>query len=479
MHKADIIRGLRELGLMEGDVVLLHSALSSLGHVEGGADTVVDAFLEVLGPVGTLVVPIFGAFGAITDAVKARPGAIRSVHPLAAVSALGPRAAEICRDHWKPDVAHGEDTPYTRIRDAGGYVCLLGVDQDRNTTLHTAEELLELPYLTTTLETSFATPEGPVRKAFRLFPGPHRDFIGLEQRFAASGRMKIGRIGSSVVRLIKCRDLLEIALAAGREDPAFALCDNPACADCVAQRAAIRRTVFDREAFRVVASSQLAGRYVPEMIENFQAAGVDLVEIDRVQGRAVDTFDAAGLAKLVGEFKQARLTVASARVAAVTACTPAFMAAAAAAGLARIVLPLHGGSAAEAALAAEKGIAVSFCNAMHDGETAGRILMDLKARGLKVGATFNAANFARAGDKPFLETFKTKVKRFIDGLDLEDATFEGETTPLARGNAEIKEMLSILRCATFRGVVTLTAANRRVGSLPDAAEGLARLLRAS
>ena len=360
MQKSDIIRGLKELGLARGDVVLLHSALSSLGHVDGGADAVVEAFCETLGPEGTLVVPIFGAFGAITEVAKKRPGAVSSVHPRAAVAAIGPKAAEICRDHWKPDVAHGEDTPYTRIRDLDGYVCLLGVDQDRNTTLHTAEELLELPYLGTTGEMAFETPEGPVRKAFRLFPGPHRDFIGLDRRFAASGRMKTGRIGSSVVRLIKSRDLIEIALAAGREDPAFALCDNPACADCVGQRAAIRRDFFRREAFRVVASARLAGRYVPEMIENLKAAGVEHVEIDRVQGRAVDTLDAADLAKLRSEFRKAGLDAGSARVAAVTARTPAFIAAAAAAGLARIVIPLHDGAEAEAALAAEKGGAGSF-----------------------------------------------------------------------------------------------------------------------
>ena len=37
--------GLRDLGLAAGDVVILHSSLSSLGRVDGGAETVVNAFL--------------------------------------------------------------------------------------------------------------------------------------------------------------------------------------------------------------------------------------------------------------------------------------------------------------------------------------------------------------------------------------------------------------------------------------------------
>ena len=140
--QSDIEAGLRGLGLKTGDIVLVHSSLASLGKVEGGAEAVVAAFLAVLGAEGTLVVPTFRSLGVITDAVRDRPGAVRSIHPRASVAAIGRHATEICRDHWKAELAHAEGTPYVRISELGGYVCLLGVDQDRNTTLHTVEELL-------------------------------------------------------------------------------------------------------------------------------------------------------------------------------------------------------------------------------------------------------------------------------------------------------------------------------------------------
>ena len=63
MTKQEIIAGLREMGLTTGDKVLLHSSLFSLGNVEGGPDAAIDAFLEVLGSDGTLLVPVFGALG--------------------------------------------------------------------------------------------------------------------------------------------------------------------------------------------------------------------------------------------------------------------------------------------------------------------------------------------------------------------------------------------------------------------------------
>ena len=55
--KEDIKRSLRRLGLQEGDLCIVHSSLKSFGYVDGGAQTVIDAFEEVLGKEGTLAMP--------------------------------------------------------------------------------------------------------------------------------------------------------------------------------------------------------------------------------------------------------------------------------------------------------------------------------------------------------------------------------------------------------------------------------------
>ena len=57
MTKAEIVDGLSKLGVKAGDILMVHSALSSLGWVEGGADTVIDALIEAVGPGGTIAMP--------------------------------------------------------------------------------------------------------------------------------------------------------------------------------------------------------------------------------------------------------------------------------------------------------------------------------------------------------------------------------------------------------------------------------------
>ena len=473
----DIEDGLRQLGLGAGDIVLLHSSLASLGHVEGGADTVIDAFLGVLGESGTLVVPTFGALGAIPDAVKARAEVVHSIHPLASAAAIGPAAEDLCRDHWQPAMAHAEDTPYTRIANQGGYVCLLGVDQDRNTTLHTVEELLRLPYMKTTSEKTFETPAGKVSKSWDFFPGPHRDFIGIDRLLHDSGKMRRELIGSAVVRLIKSRDLIDVCLEAARRDPAWALCDNPNCADCVSQRGALRCARFAKEDFTVVAAAALAGRYVPEMIDQCLAAGIGHLELDCLRGQPLAMHRRQDIVKAVGELREGGIEVVALRLATLAA-TPAkaLPGLARETGVPRLVLPLSPAASAFAVEAEAKGLAAVFANTAHDSFAASDMLLRLRADGATPRLSFSAANFARCGEHPFLYSYKQKLRRFIEELEVEDVCYDGTPQPLAHGNAEVREMISILRCASFNGYLLLGAGNRHCSTLPEAAQRLAELL---
>jgi aminoglycoside 3-N-acetyltransferase len=112
--KLDIEDGLKKIGLSKGDVVAVHGSLSSFGRVEGGAETVVDALLDVLGAEGTLVVPTFtygldvydpkespSMVGAISEAVRKRTNALRSLHPTHSVAAIGELADVVTEGHEK------------------------------------------------------------------------------------------------------------------------------------------------------------------------------------------------------------------------------------------------------------------------------------------------------------------------------------------------------------------------------------------
>lgn len=475
MTKQEIVQGLRTLGLKQGDIVLLHSSLYSLGHVDGGPEAVIDAFLEAIGKEGTLLVPVFGDLGILTTTLKNRPGAVVSPCPVGTVAALGPAAEELCRDHWKPESCHGEGTPFKRLADKGGYVCLMGVDQDRNTSLHGIEAELRLAYLGTTSR-EFTTPEGEtVKKTWKYYPGPHRDFISFDHVLRERGIMKQLRIGNSQVRLINAKGMWECGMELGAADPAFILCDNPGCGDCVRQRAALARDFFAHEDFKLTASSRLAGRYVPEMVEKAQAAGVTFLELDFVQGVPAASLKAEKLAAVVKELADGGIGVSAIRAFAAPNKAEDFAAKVKAAGIGSVILPLPAsGPAAEAARAA--GLTVNFFNVALTSAAANAALKRRLEKGGDYGICFNPANFVMAGERAFSIYRSGRFIKTMRQLDVNDILPDGTVAPLARGGAEIKEMISIARCASFSGFMCLAGGIQTTQDLKTMTADFRRLI---
>jgi aminoglycoside N3'-acetyltransferase/aminopeptidase-like protein len=150
--KSRLISDLKSLGLTTGMDVIVHSSLSALGEVIGGAETVVDALLSVIGKSGTLMMPSFNhraayayhpsitptTNGAIPDAMWRRPGAARSIHPTHAVAAIGPKARQYCEGHLEIGIWEAE-SPIGRLIHGGGYILALGVTHYASTAYHVAE----------------------------------------------------------------------------------------------------------------------------------------------------------------------------------------------------------------------------------------------------------------------------------------------------------------------------------------------------
>ena len=164
VSKSDIIQSLKELGLRQGDIVLVHSSLKSFGYVEGGADTVIDAFLEVVGETGTLVMPTLSIknfdhvyeewsldrpsdVGLITETFRKRKGVLRSNQETHSVAAFGLKAEEITGSHksYGPiygifgDYSFGYSSPWQKMYDMNGKVVFLGVNMRKNTFKHFVE----------------------------------------------------------------------------------------------------------------------------------------------------------------------------------------------------------------------------------------------------------------------------------------------------------------------------------------------------
>ncbi len=253
-----IVNDLKKLGLNEGDIVVFHSSLKSIGYVEGGANTVIEAFLEAVGNEGTVMVPTFsfnfadveGAkpfhpaksksrVGLITDTFWRRADAIRSKHPTHSVAAIGKHAEYLTSNH-ETTSAFGKKSPWGKLIKLNGYVMLLGVGFNVCSFFHAVEDILDLPYYNIEREALIEDDYGVVRKVkLPRSPEGHRDFYReprkdskVKVRLMKTNIIKKGSVGEAQVFIVRSRDLIETLHKIIEEEPDIFLCDNPECKFC-------------------------------------------------------------------------------------------------------------------------------------------------------------------------------------------------------------------------------------------------------
>ncbi|MDH7570783.1 MAG: AAC(3) family N-acetyltransferase, partial [Armatimonadota bacterium] len=347
-----------------------------------------------------------------------------------------------------------------RLAMGGGKILLLGVDQDRNTTLHTAEALAGAPYLSQ-ITASYVEDDGSVVTIpVAAMAGPHRDFIGLDRRFREAGVMRVGRIGRAVCRLLDASGMLKVALEALAADPAAVLCDNPACRDCVMQRGRIKAARLAREDFCLAAVAGDISDSVEEVAEALQGEGIAHVEVTAAEHqRYGSSLSRLGL-----------------RLAALQGTSDDHLAAelAASLGVPYVVSVTRADALASVLNLRGEGRRVLVRNAGVPSRTLAAFYADHPDA---PPLAFNPAGFATAGEKPFLGVFYRGILRKQTAhFYVDDATWGGAPALPGRGNAEVKEILSMLRCRGYDGVVTLRSHHRGIPAFRQAAAAFWQLL---
>ena len=163
----DITASLFELGIRQGDTIIVHSSLKSFGQVDGGADTVIDALIESVGSEGTVVVPTLAMknfseayntwhidkpsdTGLITEVFRKRPNALRSDQATHSVAAIGKKAEYLTATHGQTGLRYGiygnspfaEDSPWQKLYDMNAKIVMLGVSFESCTLRHLCEYTL-------------------------------------------------------------------------------------------------------------------------------------------------------------------------------------------------------------------------------------------------------------------------------------------------------------------------------------------------
>lgn len=212
--KADLKHDLAAMGLTGNETILIHSSMKSIGPVEGGADTVLDAWMEFFAE-GLLLLPthtwrfineenrVFDVrrspccVGILPELFRHRPGVVRSLHPTHSMAAYGKGAAAYLEGELDANTPCTPGGCYDRLRAAHGKVLLLGVTHARNTFIHSVEEVLNVPNrLTdkpmqmTVVDEAGAQHTVYMRRHYNA-QQPHisEDFVKLEQAYLDCGEL--------------------------------------------------------------------------------------------------------------------------------------------------------------------------------------------------------------------------------------------------------------------------------------------------
>ena len=244
-----LVVDLAKLGVKTGMTLVVHSSLRSLGNVNGGPVAVILALEEMLGTEGTLVMPTFSAdngepsnwnnppvpeewwepiratmpaydvdmtptfnMGMVAETFRKQPGVIRSTNPDASFAAWGRHAERIIDDHALCPL-FGETSPLARVYGLNGWVLLLGVGHNKNSSLHLAEGRAKIPHGTIHLGAPIMEDGTRYWRSFDDIDWDDSDFTALGADFAReTGQQVEGKIAKATALLMPQRALVDYAI---------------------------------------------------------------------------------------------------------------------------------------------------------------------------------------------------------------------------------------------------------------------------
>lgn len=233
--KQSLKQDLAAMGLTGAETILIHASMKSIGEVEGGADTVLDALMEYFAQ-GLLLLPthtwrfmdggntVFDVrnspccVGILPELFRQRPGVIRSLHPTHSMAAYGKDAAAYLAGELETSTPCAPGGCYDRLRTVHGKILLLGVTHARNTFIHSVEEVLNVPHRLTDkpLKLTVVDEAGESHTAYmrRHYNAdqPHisEDFVKLEQAYLDCGAAQNTKFGDAKCILCDAEGLFRV-----------------------------------------------------------------------------------------------------------------------------------------------------------------------------------------------------------------------------------------------------------------------------
>ena len=244
--KEDLTRDLKKCGVSKGQAIIVHSSLKSIGFIVGGAETLIRALIEIVGEEGTLIMPsqtwknldpstgvhwevsekywpiireYWPAYdkeitpaigmGVAAEMLRKWPGAERSNHPARSIAALGKYAKYITTEHDLSNI-NGDNSPLDKLYKLDGFILLIGVGYEKNTSLHLSEARANYPSKKNINESSAVMVNGKREWiTYSTLAVDDSDFVKLGAQYDKENNITINKLGNADVRLLKQRPFVD------------------------------------------------------------------------------------------------------------------------------------------------------------------------------------------------------------------------------------------------------------------------------
>ena len=163
VNKDNFINCIKSFGISKDDNIFVHSSLSRIGYIEGGAECILESLQEIIGVEGNLCLPAFTTIGSaksylesgvifqpnVTEPTTGRLSKIfvrkknvkRSIHPTHSIAVKGKDSEMIIDGHENCIKPFGIGSPFEKLLKMNVWILFIGVDIRCMTMFHTFEDL--------------------------------------------------------------------------------------------------------------------------------------------------------------------------------------------------------------------------------------------------------------------------------------------------------------------------------------------------
>jgi len=251
--RSRLVADLKKLGVADGDTLMLHASVKSIGWIVGGPDVVIQALLDVLGNDGTLMMyiawedspyhlaelprewqkaylkecPPFDPatsranreWSILTEYLRTWPGAFRSGNPEASCVAVGAKAKWLTENH-PLQYGYGPSSPLAKLCEAKGKVLMLGAPLNTITLLHYAENEADVPnkqivrYKMPILQNGQRVwvDVEEFDTCGNILPNAEEYFEVIPREYLSSGKGRTGKVGAAQSYLFDAADFVRFAV---------------------------------------------------------------------------------------------------------------------------------------------------------------------------------------------------------------------------------------------------------------------------